>query len=110
MALLIMPCCQAFSQGKDNIYSMSRGFDQTRSHERKKYGADIVFAHNERSYYGTLKDLSLGGAFIKTVSVNQFGRGDLITVSIPFTDGEKHLKRNGRVKWKNDEGFAIEFI
>jgi hypothetical protein len=89
---------------------VDRLFNKTRTNQRKEYGADIIFAHNERSYYGTLKDLSLGGAFIKTGSVNQFGRGDLITVSIPFTSGEKHLKRNGRIKWKNDEGFAIEFI
>jgi hypothetical protein len=86
------------------------GYDFRRKHERKKYLADVVFAYKGRAYGGTIKDISLGGAFITTASVNQFSSGDIITISIPFTDGSKSVKRRARVGWRNEIGFAVEFI
>ena len=85
-------------------------FDFKRSHERKIYNANIVFAYQDRAYQGTLKNLSLGGAFIETKNVNQVSTGDVVTVSIPYTNGKKNLKKRGRIKWHNNEGFAIEFV
>jgi len=84
--------------------------DFKRYHERKKYGVDIVFAYKGEAYRGIVKNLSLGGAFIATPSVNLFSQGDLITINIPFTTGKKSIKRKGSVKWLNNEGFAIEFF
>ena len=81
-----------------------------RSNERKRYDTEVVFSHSESIYRGTMKDISLGGAHIRTPSVRQLSTGDIVTVSIPFTSGHKNLKRKGRVVWMNDEGFAIEFI
>ena len=81
----------------------------TRRHDRKLYGADVIFAHKGRLYNGTLKDISLGGAFITTTMINKFSVGDKITVSIPFSSGDSHVKRDGRIAWLNDEGFAAEF-
>lgn len=89
---------------------MNRNFDFDRRHERKLYGAHIVFSHEKSAYSGTLKNISLGGAFISTPSVNHVSKGDRITVSIPFTTGSKHVKRIGQIKWLNNEGFAIEFL
>lgn len=87
-----------------------RDFTGRRTHERKQYGAAIVFACKNRAYSGIMKNISLGGAFIVTTSVNQFSAGDLISLNIPFTSGKKHLKRRGRINWLNDEGFALEFF
>ena len=81
-----------------------------RHNERKNYGADIVFACKGNAYRGIVKNLSLGGAFIATPSVNLFSQGDLITLNIPFTGGKRTVKRKGSVRWLNNEGFAIEFI
>ena len=89
--------------------TIEEDFGFKRSFERKRYFTDIVFSHQNRVYSGTLKNVSLGGAFIATSSVNQFSTGDQITVSIPYTTGKRHAKRSGRVKWLNEEGFAIEF-
>lgn len=83
--------------------------DPTRAHARKKYGASILFSHRHKAYSGVIKDISLGGLFIATPSANLFSAGDVITVSIPFTTGEKHVKRTGWVRWTNNEGIAIEF-
>jgi Tfp pilus assembly protein PilZ len=81
-----------------------------RIHERKQYAVEIIFSHKDKAYAGSIKNISLGGAYIATSSVNQFSSGDIITLSIPFTTGKKHVKRKGRIQWINNEGFAIEFI
>ena len=81
-----------------------------RIHERKIYTKEVTFSYKNRAYEGHIKNISLGGAFIATRSVNQFSTGDTITLSIPFTTGHKHVKRKGRIQWTNDEGFAIEFF
>ena len=80
-----------------------------RFHERKIYTKEVAFSHNNKAYAGYIKNISLGGAYIATRSVNQFSTGDTITLSIPFSTGQKHVKRKGRIQWMNDEGFAIEF-
>jgi len=87
---------------------MSR-LDYTRRYERKLYRADIIFAHKGKLYNGTLKDISLGGAFIMMPNVEDFFVGDTITISIPYSSGDNHVKRDGHIKWLNDEGFAVEF-
>lgn len=89
---------------------MKKDVEFRRTNERKTYTAPVVFSHQERAYSGHIKNVSLGGAFIISGNVNHFSIGDRITVSIPFTSGGSHVKRNGRVKWINDEGFGIEFV
>ncbi|MEJ2041241.1 MAG: PilZ domain-containing protein [Desulfosarcinaceae bacterium] len=89
---------------------MDEDFSIKRTHERKRYETDIVFAHKEKAYRGTVKDVSLGGAFIISDNANLFEEGEMVTVSIPYTSGKKHVKRRGRIKWFNNEGFAIEFL
>jgi hypothetical protein len=81
-----------------------------RIHERKLYATEIIFSHNNNAYAGLIKNISLGGAYIVTRSVNQFSCGDTVTISIPFTTGQKYVKRKGRIQWMNDEGIAVEFI
>ncbi len=87
-----------------------RNYAFRRTHERKTYSAEIVFSDRRRGYTGILQNISLGGAFIATQSVNLFSAGDIVIVSIPFSSGNKHVKRRGRIQWTNDEGFAVEFI
>jgi hypothetical protein len=89
---------------------IDNGYDLRRKHERKGYGTNIVFAIKERAYSGILKNISIGGAFIVTSSVNQMSVGEVITINIPFTDGRKHVRRKARIKWGNNEGFAVEFL
>jgi hypothetical protein len=80
-----------------------------RQHERKYYNADIVFAINDRIYQGCLRDISVGGAFIHTKHADLLLEGDMATISIPFTRSHKHIKRKGRILWKNSTGFAVSF-
>jgi Tfp pilus assembly protein PilZ len=83
--------------------------DFRRQYERKNYSADITFVADNQMFLGGLQNISVGGAFIETRDVNQLCEGELVTLSIPYTDGNKHVKRKGRVLWKNDIGFAVGF-
>lgn len=88
---------------------MTEGYDFKRAHERKTYTAEVLFSHNHRMYSGTMRNISLGGAFIETAHARRFALGDTVILSIPFTTGQKHIKRNGRIKWMNHHGFAVAF-
>ena len=85
-------------------------YDYQRFHERKKYPAEIVFNHANRLYAGSLKDVSLGGAYIETYCVNQFSIKDIVTLNIPFSNGQNTVKRRGSIQWLNNAGFGVEFI
>ena len=88
---------------------MTEGYDFRRAHERKTYAAEVLFSHNERMYSGHMRNISLGGAFIETLHAGKFSVGDTVILSIPFTSGKKHIKREGRIKWLNPHGFAVAF-
>ncbi|MEJ2156038.1 MAG: PilZ domain-containing protein [Desulfobacteraceae bacterium] len=80
-----------------------------RRYERKYYGIDIVFGFDGQIFQGKLRDIGLGGAYIHTGQISRFWVGDKVTVSIPFTNGQKHVRRTGRIAWKDNLGFAISF-
>lgn len=84
--------------------------DLRRRYERKRYNSDVVFSFEGRAYAGSLKDISMGGAFVMTTAVNQVCQGDVIVITIPFTDGQQNIKRRARVLWANGTGFAVEFF
>ena len=86
------------------------GDDYRRLHNRKKYPAEIVFHHDHRLYAGSLKDVSLGGAYVETYCVNQFTPRDIVTLRIPFPSGRGMVKRRGSIQWLNNAGFGVEFI
>ncbi len=81
-----------------------------RRYERKNYTSDVVFSLKGKAFAGTLKDISIGGAFVITLSVNQVQKGDVVTISIPFTNGKKNIKRQAGVLWTSGDGFAVEFF
>lgn len=95
----------SYLKDRENLHGSFR-----RQHERKYYNADIVFAINDRIFQGCLRDISVGGAFIHTKSTDLLLEGDMATISIPFTNGRKHIKRKGRILWKNSTGFAVSFL
>lgn len=81
-----------------------------RRYERKSYQSDVVFSLKGYAFAGTLKDISMGGAFVLTLSVNQVEKGDVITINIPYTSGKKNINRRARVLWTSGDGFAVEFM
>ncbi|MGD8845551.1 MAG: PilZ domain-containing protein [Desulfobacteraceae bacterium] len=90
-------------------YWQHQSHSYRRQYERKDYDVDVVFANDNKVFQGCLKDISLGGAFIMTKHAGQLFEGDVVTISIPFTNGANHVRRSGRIIWKNSTGFAITF-
>ena len=76
----------------------------------KRYSTDIIFSIKGMAFAGTLKDISIGGAFVLTLSVNQVSKGDVISISIPYTNGKGNIKRRAKIIWVSGEGFAVEFF
>jgi hypothetical protein len=81
-----------------------------RRYERKKYSTDIIFSVRGKAFAGSLKNISIGGAYVITLSVNQVSKGDIVTLSIPYTSGKGNVKRRAKVIWISGEGFAVEFL
>ena len=81
-----------------------------RRYERKAYSSEVIFSHQGRAYPAHLRDISMGGAFVFTLSAHQVSPRDIITISIPFTNGKQNTRRRARVIWTNNDGFAIEFL
>jgi hypothetical protein len=81
-----------------------------RRYERKKYDTDIIFSVKGKAFAGSLKNISIGGAYVVTLSVNQISKGDVVTLSIPYTSGKGNIKRRAKVIWVSGEGFAVEFL
>jgi len=84
--------------------------DIRRFNERKNYNVVIRFIHADKLYSGMMMNISLGGAYVETVCVNQFSIRDIITINIPFSSDKKVVKRRARIRWLNNDGFGIEFI
>lgn len=81
-----------------------------RRYQRKNYNPEVVFSYKEKAYSGILRDISMGGAFVTSMSAGEVDEGNVIVISIPVTSGKKHVKRRAKVVWSSGEGFAVEFV
>ena len=81
-----------------------------RRYARKTYSSDVIFSLHDKAYAGSLKDISMGGAFVITLAAGQVTSGDTVIISIPFTNGKKNIRRRARVMWTTMEGFALAFL
>lgn len=84
--------------------------NEKRFFDRKKYGANILFTHKNKTYSGKIKDISLSGAFISSPNTAQFSKNDTIIVDIPFTNKNSHVSRTGRIIRITNGGFAVKFL
>ena len=82
---------------------------EKRRHVRKKYDAEIYFAHKKRPYSAQIKNISRSGALIFSGGLPKVRVGEGITVTIPFSGQSKSLKRDAKVIWVNEILFGIEF-
>jgi len=56
---------------------------------------------------GTAKDLSIGGAAIRTLDLPVVG--DVLIISLPFAQKLKNIRRRAIVRWVEGDVFGIEF-
>jgi hypothetical protein len=80
---------------------------ELRGENRHESSDKIFFATPNRLYEGQLKNYSLNGLFIRTKE--NLPIGEIITVVDPHMAG-KNQKRQGRILWKNNEGFGAKLF
>jgi hypothetical protein len=84
--------------------------NEKRRHLRKKYDAEIYFAHKKRPYSAQIKNISRSGALIFSGGLPKVRAGEGITVTIPFSGKSKSVRRDAKVIWVNEILFGVEFF
>ncbi len=79
-----------------------------RDDTRKSYSSMVSFTAKDRTYKGASKDLSSGGMFIETNE--SFSVGEIITLTIPFSDKKRNIKVPAEIMRITDEGIGVKFI
>jgi Tfp pilus assembly protein PilZ len=80
---------------------------ELREHPRKKCSIPIKFAMQNKIHQGEIKDISLGGIFLKTA--NNVKVGQRLRLAIPIRKKGKVIKRSGKIVWSNKVGVGIKF-
>ena len=81
---------------------------EKRKHTRTAYHSDVRYTSLEIFGNDVLKDISVGGVFLKTTTPFTVGRP--ITLIIPSTDGQRNVKVRGEIVRVTSEGVGIKFI
>jgi hypothetical protein len=81
-----------------------------RINERKNYNKDVSFSTESMIFPATIKNLSMGGALVGTMSIPQIKKGAKIIITIPFANKPGCMKRKAIVMWVENDQFGIQFI
>ena len=75
---------------------------------RRIYDQTISFSTLDRQYTALCKDISNGGLFIQTGDV--FRLGQLVTLDIPFSNGNESIKVPAEIVRVNPDGIGLKFM
>ena len=78
-----------------------------RKHPRKSCSVPIKYVTKNQILQGEIKNISLGGIFLKTP--HEIPLGQRLSLAIPVRKKGKIIKRTGKIVWKSDGGVGIEF-
>ena len=87
---------------------IERGIE-SRKHPRKHCSLDAKYAIDNQIFAGEVKNISLGGLFLKTHQDGRLDVGQRFKMAILNRKRGKIIKRNARVVWSNRSGFGAEF-
>ncbi len=79
--------------------------EEKRDRVRVDTSRPVEFIVNERSYFGSIRNLSGGGAFVDTTQ--SFSVGQDISMTYSFIYGEEN--RNGQVTRSTYQGIGVKF-
>lgn len=79
-----------------------------REDKRKTYTNAVSFSVMGETYNGLSRDLSAGGIFIKTDDA--FEVGQMVHVTIPFSNNKKRVTLPGEIVRFTDRGIGIKFL
>jgi len=87
---------------------IERGIE-SRRYPRKACSLYVKYAVQRKIYPGEIKNISLGGVFIKTNENDGLDIGQQLQLAIPNRKKRSVIKRYARVTWSNHSGFGLEF-
>jgi hypothetical protein len=87
---------------------IERGIE-SRKHQRKTCSLYVKYAVQGKIYPGEIKNISLGGVFLKTNENDGLDVGQKLQMAIPNRKKGNVIKRFARVTWSNHSGFGVEF-
>ena len=87
---------------------VKRGIE-SRRHPRKACSLYVKYAVQRKIFPGEIKNISLGGVFLKTNENDGLDVGQQLQMAIPNRKKGNVIKRHGKVTWSNHSGFGIKF-
>ena len=87
---------------------IKRGIE-SRRHPRKDCSLYVKYAVQRKIFPGEIKNISLGGVFLKTNENDGLDVGQQLQLAIPNRKKGNVIKRYGRVTWSSHSGFGIKF-
>ncbi len=87
---------------------IERGIE-SRKNPRKPCSLYVKYAVGRKIYPGEVKNISLGGLFIKTNEKDGLDVGTTLQLAIPNRKKGNVIQRYARVIWSNRSGFGVEF-
>ena len=80
---------------------------ENRIDKRIPYSGHIFFSTKSGLFEGELENYSTHGLFIK--AQEDITLGEFITVALPYL-GDKLIKLQGQILWRNNRGYGIELV
>jgi hypothetical protein len=87
---------------------IKRGIE-SRKHPRKPCSVNVKYAAQQKIYPGEVKNISLGGALLKTNEMDGLDVGQQLLLAIPNRKKGNIIKRHAKVIWSSRLGFGLEF-
>jgi hypothetical protein len=87
---------------------VKRGIE-SRRHPRKACSLYVKYAVQRKIFPGEIKNISLGGVFLKTNENDGLDVGQQLQLAIPNRKKGNVIKRHGSVTWSSHNGFGIKF-
>jgi hypothetical protein len=87
---------------------INRGIE-SRRHQRKACSLYVKYAVQRKIFPGEIKNISLGGVFLKTNENDGLDVGQQLQLAIPNRKKGNVIKRYARVRWSTHSGFGVRF-
>lgn len=87
---------------------IKRGIE-SRRYPRKPCSVYIKYAAQRKIFPAEIRNISLGGAFLKTDEADGLDVGQRLMLAIPNRKKGNVIKRHARIIWSNRHGFGLEF-
>lgn len=102
------------SMGEDEQVSLLEKLEEWRSndkreHPRRSYFMPADYIINEKQGKGLVKDVSLGGAFLKPSEVTSLFIGQEVLLMIPYPDSDRAVRVVGEIVRIDSEGVGVKF-